>query len=234
MDQKGADQLVKEIFPDFKDAGEIYSEFLDQHLKTGAKILNAGCGEQAVAEKFFIRASEVIGIDKIEPERVPTYLDQFIRADLIRLPLPDNYFDLIIAEWVLEHLQKPKVVLNEFKRILKPGGKVVFMTTNISSWLGILSLLTPTFIHKKLKKICLGIQEKNTFPTRYKINTIKKIEKTFSECGYKKVDLKTTDALGYWYFNSKLLKLAAKKAYQRQKRGKIKHRFHIIGVYELQ
>jgi len=175
----------------------------------------------------------VIGIDKIEPERVPSYLDQFVRADLIRLPLPENYFDVILAEWVLEHLQKPKSVLEEFKRILKPGGRVIFMTTNIKSSLGIISLLTPSWVHRKLKRFLLGVKEEDTFPTKYKINTLKKIEKLFAESGYKKIGLKTAPALGYWRFSKLLLKWAAKKAASRLEKGKTENEFHIMGVYQI-
>ena len=234
MDQKKASQLIRGVFPAHKDVGAVYSGFLDQHIRDGDKILNAGCGEQSFARPYLERANEIIGLDKIEPERVPSYLDQFVRADLIRLPLPDNYFDVIIAEWVFEHLQKPDKVLEEFKRVLKPRGKIIFMTTNISSGLGLISLLTPTLVHKKLKRLLLGIKEKDTFPTKYKINTLKKIEKLFLQGGYKKVDMETTDALAYWRFSELLLKKAAKKAKLKNEQSKIKHRFHIAGVYQLQ
>ena len=233
MEQKAADQLINKIFPEFRDAGAIYCDFLDAHIEEGDKILNAGCGEQAHAEPFFKRAGEVIGIDKIEPERVPSYLDQFLRADLIRLPLPDSFFDVIVAEWVFEHLQKPEAVLNEFKRILKPGGKIIFMTTNINSFLGTISLMTPTFFHKFTKKVFLGIKESDTFPTKYKINTPKKVEKIFKSAGYEKLELKTVAALGYWRFSQSFLTRAAKLARKKYQKNKTAHGFHIIGVYQL-
>lgn len=233
MEQKAADQLSKTLFLDFKGAGELYCDLLKKHLRKNDKILNAGCGDQALAKPYLDNVNEVVGIDKIEPERVPSYIDQFVRADLIRLPLPDNYFDVIIAEWVLEHLQKPKIVLDEFKRILKPGGKIIFMTTNINSFLGVVSLLTPTFVHSTLKKICLGISKKDTFPTKYKINTVNRIEKMFSDSGYQKLSLKTADALGYWRFSRTLLKIATKIAKRKHKKNKKKHRFHIVGAYGL-
>jgi len=41
------------------------------------------------------------------------------------IPKPDNYYDLIICNEVLEHINEPFLALKEFNRILKPNGKLV-------------------------------------------------------------------------------------------------------------
>lgn len=56
---------------------------------------------------------------------------KFIEADAHKLPFSDQSFDLIICTEVLEHVQDPKGVLQEIKRVLKPGGVVIAeMDTN--------------------------------------------------------------------------------------------------------
>lgn len=38
------------------------------------------------------------------------------------IPFPDDYFDLIICDWVLEHISDPAKFTPEIQRVLKPGG----------------------------------------------------------------------------------------------------------------
>ena len=45
-----------------------------------------------------------------------------IRMDITNIPLDNNYFDVIICNHVLEHIEDDKKALMELYRILKPGG----------------------------------------------------------------------------------------------------------------
>jgi SAM-dependent methyltransferase len=44
------------------------------------------------------------------------------RLDLTALPQPDAYFDAVIANHVLEHVQRDDLALAEVRRVLRPGG----------------------------------------------------------------------------------------------------------------
>lgn len=46
------------------------------------------------------------------------------------LPFPNESFDLIWCSEVIEHLYKPKEVISEFRRVLKPNGRMVLTTPN--------------------------------------------------------------------------------------------------------
>ena len=45
-----------------------------------------------------------------------------IVSDIIDIPLPDKSIDAIMCTEVLEHIPNPVAALNEFRRLLKPGG----------------------------------------------------------------------------------------------------------------
>jgi len=50
-----------------------------------------------------------------------------IEADILAIPLPDDHADIAYAIHVLEHFQRWETenVLNEWRRVLKPGGKLI-------------------------------------------------------------------------------------------------------------
>lgn len=54
--------------------------------------------------------------------------------DLNSFPYPfvDNFFDLAEASHVLEHLDKPFLVMKELNRIIKPGGKLIIKVPHFS------------------------------------------------------------------------------------------------------
>jgi SAM-dependent methyltransferase len=52
------------------------------------------------------------------------------------LPYPDNRFDLVVAQWVFEHVADPNHVAHELLRVVKPGGSRPSHRTSlaISRW----------------------------------------------------------------------------------------------------
>jgi ubiquinone/menaquinone biosynthesis C-methylase UbiE len=66
-----------------------------------------------------------------------------VKADLNtdKLPFPDNYFDAVIMEEVIEHLVNPDNALEEAYRILKPDGIFILTTPNLAWWVNRLILL---------------------------------------------------------------------------------------------
>jgi len=58
----------------------------------------------------------------------------FYQAALERLPFADAVFDFISSHEVIEHVEDPAMVPQEFSRVLKPGGVVAIATPNGASW----------------------------------------------------------------------------------------------------
>jgi methanethiol S-methyltransferase len=104
----------------------------------GAVVLDLGCGGGFMSEALAARSAEVIGLDPspraianarnhAEPERLRiTYLV----AEGEHLPLPDRCVDCVVCVDVLEHVRNLDDVLDEIRRVLRPGGLFLFDTVN--------------------------------------------------------------------------------------------------------
>jgi SAM-dependent methyltransferase len=101
------------------------------------------------------------------------------------MPFHAGSFDLVTANMVVEHVDDPIRFLSEIRRILRPGGRFIFHTTNVSNWLIFCAHLVPD----GLKKRCVWYLEKrdakDVFPTWYRMNTVSRIEKTVARSGFK-------------------------------------------------
>jgi len=106
---------------------------------TGCKrILDAGCGNGRNC-KYILRRADgdaiLCAFDlsqrmlKRAKRRLRSKRIHYVAADLTRLPYGDGYFDAVVCGWVLEHLPDPRPGLRELTRILRPGGKMLLMTT---------------------------------------------------------------------------------------------------------
>ncbi|GAA1365726.1 methyltransferase domain-containing protein [Streptomyces beijiangensis] len=55
---------------------------------------------------------------------------RFVAGDASALPLPDASVDVVWCERVLQHLAEPERAVEEFARVLRPGGRVVLLDSD--------------------------------------------------------------------------------------------------------
>ena len=56
----------------------------------------------------------------------------FIQSSAEKIPLLDASIDTVVSTWTLCSVQNPNAVLQEIKRVLRPGGKLVFIDHGVS------------------------------------------------------------------------------------------------------
>lgn len=99
--------------------------------------LDCGCCDGAYTVGLRQRGAELaIGSD-IDPERVAAASQllggggvSFLAAAAESLPFPDRYFDGVLLNEVLEHVEDQRRALSELRRVLVPGGLLVVFSPN--------------------------------------------------------------------------------------------------------
>lgn len=117
-------------------------------LNNGGKVLECGCHDgqnfDRLQEKIILSRNDYYGIelDAASVVRAGNKGLNVIQADLNNLlPYQDNTFSCVIGLSVLEHLLYGCQWIRESYRILRPGGTLVILTPNISTFFSMWLLL---------------------------------------------------------------------------------------------
>ena len=108
-----------------------------QGIKQG-KVLDLGCAYGLMLQKF-PSSFEKFGIDISEhaiteaKKRLPNATLKIAEAEN-DLPFPDNFFDVVVCNDVIEHLENPRVALENIRKVLKPDG-ILYLNTPNFNWL---------------------------------------------------------------------------------------------------
>ncbi len=96
------------------------------------RLLENGCGVGLYLEYLQPLGCEVFGLE-YDFERAivaKTRAENILGAAGEALPLPENSFDLILSNEVIEHVVDDQKVIEEMVRILEPGGRLIVFCPN--------------------------------------------------------------------------------------------------------
>src|SRR5712675_40526 len=98
----------------------------------GSEVLDIGCGNGYIAHHLSaMLGPDAVGIDLGRSAEAPIDYRQY---DGARVPAPDNSFDAVLLCYVLHHAQDVSLVLNEVRRVLRPGGLAVIYEDIPETW----------------------------------------------------------------------------------------------------
>lgn len=103
---------------------------LARFLAMPARVAEVGAGTAIVAAALRSRGWAVAGLDiaprmlAVAAARLPRLL---VRADAQRLPFGSGRVDAVYGVWMLHVVARPDQVLNEVSRVLRPGGRFLYV-----------------------------------------------------------------------------------------------------------
>ena len=126
-----------------------------------------------------------------------------------KLVIERNSINLIVCDYVLEHVENVNEFFSQIDHCLVSGGWFCARTPHKYSYVSLAaSLISNSFHAKVLRKIQPNRKEIDIFPTHYKMNTIKEITKAFDGWENKSFVYKGDPA---YYFGNKVIYEIQKK-----------------------
>lgn len=98
------------------------------------------------------------------------------------LPFANDSFDIIVSNNVFEHIADAENTATELLRVLKPGGVLCANTPNKWGYVAMSAMLVHNSLHASvLRKIQPHRRAVDVFPTLYRMNTPKTIQRLFGD-----------------------------------------------------
>jgi phosphatidylethanolamine/phosphatidyl-N-methylethanolamine N-methyltransferase len=102
----------------------------------GGRILEVGVGT-GISLPDYARVNRLVGCDISKPmlrkavDRVHEHkldnVELLAVMDAARLPLSDQSFDVVVAQFVITAVPHPEATLDEFARVIRPGGEIILV-----------------------------------------------------------------------------------------------------------
>lgn len=156
-------------------------------LTEGMSVLDVGCGTgqaSCVATKLVGPAGFVVGVDPsmgmlseaVKQGRVKSA----VLAQAEMLPFPDDTFDFLTMSFALRHVSDLAVAFREYRRVLKPGGRVLLLELTLppaglsyvlfKAWMkysvpAITRVMTGSKVAERLYSYCWDTFDQSVSPT---------------------------------------------------------------------
>ena len=121
--------------------------------RVGGRILDLGIGT-GISLTDYSPGSRVVGVDYCEPmlrkahERVAEHGLEHVEAlavmDAQHLGFPDDFFDVVVALYVITTVPDPEAALDEIARVTRPGGEII-LVNHLGAELGLRRVLEQGF-----------------------------------------------------------------------------------------
>jgi len=156
-------------------------------LQTGGRLLKVGCGSGTMLARMAGYGWDVTGLDFDERAVANARAKglEVHHGSLAQQRYSEHTFDAVVMSHVIEHVAEPEALLRECLRILKPGGKLVVVTPNVSGRM-----------HAKYRKNWLHLDP----PRHLFLFSPTALATLVDKAGYRDVTVSTTvrDAAGLW------------------------------------
>jgi SAM-dependent methyltransferase len=198
------ERLGKRFYPDFHP--DVFGDVLKQKVRSMDRVLEIGAGSGHGNQAHFELRGHVAFYAGIDPDpRVVEnqYLDDARVGNAESIPFENESFDLVFHSFVAEHFQSPLPCNREIARVLKPGGRLIFLTPSRYFYATLAAQITPHSFHEfYISHFGSGRSSAEVFPTYYRLNSERSIRKQMRSSGLECEIQHISIPPGYLRFNT--------------------------------
>jgi SAM-dependent methyltransferase len=115
--------------------GSTRGKLLRKLMPNGGRLLDFGAGAGHFGTAMQKAGWDVVSLDIATQSQSKSPDASFImEGDQPRLLFPDDFFDVVTLWYVIEHMRNPRKVLQEMRRVLRPGGILLLAQQNFNSY----------------------------------------------------------------------------------------------------
>jgi SAM-dependent methyltransferase len=155
------------------------------------RVLNIGAGPtpEPALRRLRGEVGRLVGVDIDPIVKTNEDLDEAYVTDGVHLPFPDADFDIAYSDWTVEHVEHPVEFLREIRRVLKPGGRFFFRTTNRGHYVTLVSSHTPHWFHRLVANRVrdLTSEDHEPWPTYYRMNSERAVRRNLGTAGFDEI-----------------------------------------------
>ena len=178
-------RLWRRFYPEYRP--DEFATIVEREALPNDHVLEIGAGSGEGNQKHFGLRGHVARYVGVDPDHRVTnnrYLDEAYVGVAESLPFPNECFDLVFHSFVAEHFEAPSRCTREIARVLKPGGRLLFLTPSRFYYPMLAAKVTPHSFHRSyIKRLGSGRESNEVFPTFYRLNDDRSIARELGSCG---------------------------------------------------
>lgn len=167
---------------------DAYHATIATHLRPTAEVLDVGCGKGHLNPFPWsdYPGARIVGIDPDPEASQNSCIAEFhLLEDGKPWGMADRSADLVVCRYVLEHVEDPALFLSEVRRVLRPGGRFVFLTPSRYYPVMLVSHWLPHSLHQKILARTKKSAANDVFATFYRMNSKRDLRRLASENGFR-------------------------------------------------
>lgn len=128
------DEDYKKFEPLFRNIFQKRVNLTDRYINKPGRVLEIGCSTGVMLGLYKEKGWEGFGVEPSGSAKIARKRGvKVLQSTFEKAKLPTNYFDLVVANHTLEHMDNPVEVLKKIYEVTKKGGVVLIDVPNFAS-----------------------------------------------------------------------------------------------------
>ena len=175
-----------------------FRNLIAAQMKKDDYLLDLGCGAGRRETDFRSSCKLVVGCEYTDSVSRNQFITAGVRGDAYKLPFQSETFDVVVMDFVMEHLEFPENAAAEIARVLKSGGSFLFRTPNLYHYVALISRATPQSFHRAVVHRLAESGEEDPFETFYRANTRRDVKRVFAKASLEAHEIRMMEKEPYY------------------------------------